>query len=95
LAVEVSNISKHGFWLLIGDGEHFLPFEHFPWFKEARVGHLLNVELQSARHLYWPDLDIDLSVESIHCPGDFPVVAKTHVAAPVQRKRARRKISGR
>jgi hypothetical protein len=33
LGVEVTNISKNGLWLLVGDTEHFLPFEEFPWFR--------------------------------------------------------------
>ncbi len=33
--VEVSNISKHGFWLLLDGDELFLPFREFPWFKKA------------------------------------------------------------
>ena len=42
--VEVSHISSHGFWLLAGDAELFLPFEDFPWFKDAPVGKVLNVQ---------------------------------------------------
>jgi hypothetical protein len=34
---EVTNISKHGFWLLMGEEELFLPFKEFPWFKTATV----------------------------------------------------------
>lgn len=37
-AVEVTNISRHGLWLLLGDEELFLPFEHFPWFRRATIG---------------------------------------------------------
>ena len=29
-AIEVTNVSSHGFWLLWNDEEHFLAFEHFP-----------------------------------------------------------------
>ncbi len=76
-AVEVSNVSKHGFWLLIDDVERFVPFKEFPWFKDAAIGQLLNVELASPRHLYWPDLDIDLAVESIDHPERFLLSAKS------------------
>jgi hypothetical protein len=31
--------------------------------------------LQGPEHLYWPDLDIDLSVESIEHPERFPLVS--------------------
>ena len=75
-AVEVANISKHGFWLLIENKERFLPFKQFPYFREAAVGELLNVELVNPRHLYWPDLDVDLAVESIDFPERYPLVSK-------------------
>jgi len=75
-AVEVTNVSKHGFWLLIEEKEVFLAFDNFPWFRDAPIGKLLNVELQSPGHLYWPDLDVDLAVESIFHPDRFPLVSR-------------------
>lgn len=73
--VEVTNISKYGFWLLLGDEELFLPFSEFPWFRDANVAKILHVELPSSHHLYWPELDIDLAVESIRHPEQFPLVS--------------------
>ena len=55
-AVEVSNVSKHGFWLLLGAEELFVPFATFPWFREASIGKITNVEWPSPHHLYWPEL---------------------------------------
>lgn len=86
-AVEVSNVSKHGFWLLIGDSERFVAFEHFPWFQNAAIGQLLNVVLPSPHHLYWPDLDIDLTVESIDDHERFPLITKERSNKAVQRTR--------
>ncbi|MFZ2236310.1 MAG: DUF2442 domain-containing protein [Dokdonella sp.] len=74
--VEVTNISEHGFWLLIAGDEKFLPYANFPWFKNATVAQLLHVEHPSKDHLYWPDLDIDLSVDSIDNPQAYPLVSK-------------------
>jgi hypothetical protein len=74
--VEVTNVSKHGFWLLIQEREYFLPFDQFPWFRKAPIGHLLNVVLPQPHHLYWPDLDIDLAVESIEHPERYPLISK-------------------
>ena len=88
--VEITNVSKHGFWLLIGTKERFLPFDQFPWFRDAPVGHLLNVQLPSAHHLYWPDLDVDVAVESIDHPERFPLVSKARSNLPGQRTRHRR-----
>lgn len=75
LAAEVTHMSKHGFWVLLGDEELLLPFEQFPWFKQATVEQLINIERPTANHLYWPSLDVDLSVDSIRRPADFPLVS--------------------
>ena len=74
--VEVTNVSRHGLWLLVGDEELFLPFEHFPWFRDASIEKISVVERETADHLYWPLLDIDLTVESIRTPDAFPLVAR-------------------
>jgi hypothetical protein len=76
LAVEVTNVSKHGFWLLLGDEELFVPFADFPWFRDAPIGKLTNVELPSPHHLYWPALDVDLAVASIRHPEQFPLISR-------------------
>lgn len=94
--VEVANISKHGFWLLIDDQERFVPFKEFPWFQNAAIGELLNVELASPRHLYWPDLDVDLAVESIDFPERFPLLSKQRPQRPTpqQQKNGKRARAG-
>jgi hypothetical protein len=74
-AVEVANVSPHGFWLLVDNTEHFVPFGEFPWFRDATIAQLINVQLPSRHHLYWPDLDIDLAVESLTHPDRYPLVS--------------------
>ena len=74
--VEVTNISTHGIWLLVGERELFLSYEDFPWFKEVPIGNILQVEQPTPGHFYWPDLDVDLSIESIEHPERFPLKAK-------------------
>ena len=77
LAVEVTNVSTHGFWLLLGAEELFVPFAEFPWFRDAPIGKLTQVELPSLHHLYWPALDIDLAVASIRDPAKFPLISRS------------------
>ena len=72
---EVTHVSKHGLWLLLGDEELFLSFADFPWFKDATIGELCNIEYPTDNHLYWPSLDVDLAVESIRNPSAFPLVS--------------------
>jgi hypothetical protein len=72
---EVTNVSRHGFWLLVADEELFLPFDAFPWFRDASIAGITDVQRPSPHHLYWPLLDIDLSLESIRHPERFPLVS--------------------
>lgn len=74
---EVTNISGHGFWLLLDGRELFLPFDHFPWFKRAPVESILRVERPAPEHLHWPALDVDLSVGSIEHPERYPLAARS------------------
>ncbi len=76
-AAEVTNISRHGFWMLLGDEELLLSYEQFPWFKQATVAQITHVERPTPDHLYWPSLDIDLSVSAIRRPHDFPLISRT------------------
>ena len=77
--LEVLNVSPHGFWLMVGQKEHFLAFEHFPWFRRAALEQLFRVELLHGEHLYWPDLDVDLDLERIERPESYPLVAQIDV----------------
>ena len=74
--VEVTNISQHGFWLLLDGGELFLPFEDFPCFKRATVEAILRLERPAPGHLHCPDLDVDLAVDSIAHPERYPLKSK-------------------
>ena len=76
---EVTHVSKHGLWLLLDAEELLVPFEHFPWFKKATIEQLSDVQWPTLNHLYWPQLDIDLSVESIRDPAAFPLASKAAV----------------
>jgi hypothetical protein len=75
-SVEVTNVSGHGVWLLTQNEELFMSYEDFPWFKDAPIGSILQVEEQSPGHYCWPKLDVDLTAEIIKNPGKFPLRAK-------------------
>jgi hypothetical protein len=79
---EVTHVSKHGFWMLLDSEELLVPFEHFPWFRKATIEQLSDVQWPTENHLYWPQLDIDLSVESIRDPSAFPLMAKVADSTP-------------
>ena len=73
---EVTHVSKHGIWLWLDGEELFAAFRDFPWFEHATIGQLSDVHWPTAGHLYWPQLDVDLSVASIRAPEAFPLIAR-------------------
>ena len=73
---QVASVSLLGFWLILGAEEFFVPFAEFPWFRNVPVSKLANVQRPEPHHLHWPDLDIDLAVDSIRDPKKFPLIAR-------------------
>ena len=76
LEIDVTNVSMHGSWVLVESRESFVPFSEFPWFRDASISQLTDVEIQSSHHLFWPQLDIDLAVESLDHPDRYPQVSR-------------------
>jgi hypothetical protein len=66
-----------------------VPFEAFPWFRDASIAALCNVKRPRRGHLYWPDLDVDLATESIDHPERFPLVSRVH---PKNEKRVSKRM---
>ena len=75
-APEITNVSAHGVWLLADGKELFMSYEDFPWFKNVPVGKILNVEEPTPGHFFWPDLDVDIGIETIEHPDRFPLKSK-------------------
>lgn len=73
-AVEVTRVSVHGFWLLIGDEETSAAFTDFPWLRKATIEQLTDVRRPTENHLCWSQLDIDLSVDSLSNPSAFALI---------------------
>jgi len=76
--VEVSNVSPHGFWLLIGGDGLFVLFSEFPWFRDASNSQIGYVDLPPPEHRYWPDPDVDLAVASRRNPDHFSWGCHSH-----------------
>jgi len=74
--IDVTKISRHGVWLIVKDKEYFLPYQDFPWFKSATIDQVLNVKLLPPSHLHWPELDVDLDIQSLENLEGYPLVYK-------------------
>lgn len=74
--VEVVNVSPHGIWLYARGKEYFLPYEDFPWFRDARLSEVHHVKLIHGRFLRWEDLNVDLALDSLAHPDRYPLKYK-------------------
>lgn len=75
-AVEVLDLTPNGVWLMAQGEELFMSYEQFPWFRAAPVAAVFNVEPMGRDGLCWPDLDVDLLMDSIRHPDQYPLIAK-------------------
>ena len=72
--LEILGVSKNGVWMFVAGKEYFLPFRDFPWFRDAKISEIYNVLLIHGSHLHWPDLDVDLHLESLENPSSYPLI---------------------
>jgi hypothetical protein len=70
----VTNIDLHGFWLLVGDAEYFVPFADYPVFATATIEQIFTVQQLGPRQLHWPDLDADVELDALQAPDRYPLV---------------------
>ena len=73
--VRILDATGHGFWVDLGREKLYAAYADFPWFAGATPAQIEDVRRPSVDHLYWPALDIDLSVASLRDPAAFPLIA--------------------
>jgi hypothetical protein len=71
--VEIESISRHGVWIWVKGQEFLLTFRDHPWFLTATIGQIQNIELRHDYCLHWPDLDVDIDIDSLIHPDRFPL----------------------
>ncbi len=76
ILAEVSHISTHGIWVLVNGSEYMLAFSEYPWFSDAKLSEIQNVQFLHGRHLRWPMLDIDIELDSLVAPERYPLIYK-------------------
>ena len=75
LSASVENITPFGIWILAGNEEYFLSYKDFPMFLNKPIKRILHVETLHHNHLYWPEIDVDLELDSIKNPEKYPLIA--------------------
>jgi hypothetical protein len=74
ISVKVIAITANGLLISIPEGDFFLSYGDYPWFRNARVDEVLDVEMESNNAIRCDNLDVDLEIESILHPEKYPVI---------------------
>ncbi|MFA6032405.1 MAG: DUF2442 domain-containing protein [Myxococcota bacterium] len=76
LPAEITGISTSGFWVLVGDEELFVAFTDYPAFLSATVGQIMDFKMPAPGQIHWPLLDVDIELEALRRPQEFPLAFK-------------------
>lgn len=60
----------------VAGNDYFLSYNRVPWLKDATVRNILNIKMSGKDAVEWPDLDVDLEVESLKQPERHPLVMR-------------------
>ena len=75
-SVSVLMISAQGMMLSVLGQDYFVSCNRVPWLREARVSSALNVRMAGTNAIEWPELDVNLEIESLQHPERYPLVMK-------------------
>jgi hypothetical protein len=56
--------------------DFFLSYNRIPWMREASIKSVLNVQMIGRNAIEWPDLDVDLEIDSLRHPERYPLLIK-------------------
>ena len=75
-SASVLMINGEGIMLSVLGRDYFLSYNRIPWMQDAPIRSVLNVQMSGPEAIAWPDLDVDLEVDSLRHPERYPLVIK-------------------
>lgn len=69
-------INAQGIMLSVLGQDYFISYNRIPWMRDASIKSVLNVQMCGSEAIEWPDLDVDLEIESLKHPERYPLVIK-------------------
>ncbi|MDD6002732.1 MAG: DUF2442 domain-containing protein [Bacteroidales bacterium] len=74
ISASVLMINNQGVMISVEGNDYFLSYNRVPWMKDATVRNILNIKMSGKNAIEWPDLDIDLEIDSLKHPERYPLV---------------------
>ena len=76
ISASVLMINNQGVMISVEGNDYFLSYNRVPWLKDATVRNILNIKMSGKNAIEWPDLDIDLGIDSLKHPERYPLVMR-------------------
>lgn len=76
ISASVLMINNQGIMISVEGNDYFLSYNRVPWLKDATVRNILNIKMSGKNAIEWPDLDIDLEIDSLKHPERYPLVMR-------------------
>jgi len=76
ISASVLMINNQGIMISVEGNDYFLSYNRLPWLKDATVRNILNIKMSGKNAVEWPDLDIDLEIDSLKHPERYPLVMR-------------------
>lgn len=74
LDCRVTDINGLGLFVLVQGKEYFIPFREYPRLLHSKVSELTNVIFLPPYQLRWEDLDVDIEIQALEQPENFPLI---------------------
>ena len=75
-SASVLMINGQGIMISVQGNDYFLSYNRIPWMQDAPIRSVLNIKMSGPTAIEWPDLDVDLEIESLRHPERYPLVIK-------------------
>lgn len=75
-SVSVLMINDKGLMISVQGQDYFLSYNRIPWMRDASIADALNVQMSGRNAIEWPNLDIDLEIDSLKHPERYPLIMK-------------------
>lgn len=75
-SVCVLMINDKGLMISVQGQDYFLSYNRIPWMRNASIADALNVQMSGRNAIEWPNLDVDLEIESLKHPERYPLLIK-------------------
>ncbi len=83
-SASVLMINAQGIMISVLGQDFFISYNRIPWLQDAPIRSVLNVRMSGPEAIEWPELDVDLEIDSLRHPERYLLLIKHNEFDKVQ-----------